>query len=139
MNDPLTYDYVQEGFEFLEDWDSRYQFIIDLGLKLPDMPDDLKTDHTRVHQCMSKVWIHPFLLEDGSVSFFGDSETNTIKGIVAILIAVYGGKTVDQILAIDADQRFEELGLFDHLSPTRHVGVYAMVEQTRTQVRNLSG
>ena len=138
MSEALTYSTIHEGFEFLEDWDSRYQYIIDLGLKLPDMPEDYKNDHTRVHQCMSRVWIHPYLGSDKTVEFFGHSDTDTIKGIVAILIAIYSHKTIDQILATDADEKFEELGLFDHLSPTRHVGVYAMVEQTRQQVADLT-
>ncbi|MFT5112171.1 MAG: cysteine desulfuration protein SufE [Parasphingorhabdus sp.] len=137
MNDTLTYPYIHEAFQYLEDWESRYQFIIDLGNKLPSMPEEFKNTHTRIHQCMSMVWIYPYLSEDGTVAFHGHSDTDTIKGIVAILIAIYAGKLPQEIVQIDTDDKFEELGLFDHLSPTRHVGVYAMVEQTRKQVGEL--
>ena len=137
MPEELSYEYILEAFQYLEDWESRYQFIIDLGHKLPPMPEHLKTDTTRVHQCMSMVWIHPHLEENGSVALHGHSDTDTIKGIVAILIAIFQGRTPDEIDHVDADEKFEELGLFDHLSPTRHVGVYAMVEQVKDQIAKL--
>lgn len=136
MSDDLQYDYVREAFQFLPDWESRYEFIEDLGKKLPPMDEYLKNDENRVHGCMSLVWIKARRQENSeTVIIQGDSDTSTIKGIVAILISIYKGKTPHEILDMDTDEKFEELGLFDHLSPTRHVGVYAIVEQARRQVQ----
>ncbi len=137
MSDELTYDYIHEAFDFLPDWESRYQFIEDLGKKLAPMDDTLKTDANRVHGCMSMVWIKAEPRGDGKVVIHGDCDTSTIKGVVAIVIAIFRDKTPAQILDVDADDRFEELGLFDHLSPTRHVGVYAIVEHVRRQAGDL--
>jgi len=138
MSDELTYDYILDGFEFLPDWESRYQFIEDLGRKLPPMDDALKTDENRVHGCMSMVWVKTESAADGpALVIHGDSDTSTIKGVVAILVAIFRGMTAHEVLDTDTDARFDELGLFDHLSPTRHVGVYAIVEKIRTQAAAL--
>jgi cysteine desulfuration protein SufE len=139
MSEELDFSYVLEAFQFIEDWETRYQFIEDLGRKLPPMSDDYKTSEYRIHPCMSMVWIRalPSTDKNGAVVFEGDSDTGTIKGIVAILISIYRDKTAAEILEIDADEKFAELKLFDHLSPTRHVGVYALVEHARDQARKL--
>ncbi len=138
MREELSIDYILDAFSFLQDWESRYEFIADLGKRLPDMDADLKTDENRVHGCMSLVWIKAALDADGKVVIHGDSDASTIKGLVAILVSIYRDCTPGEILAIDPDQRFDELGLFDHLSPTRHVGVYAMFEHARKQVQQLA-
>ena len=111
MSDELTYDYIREAFEFLPDWESRYEFIEDLGKTLPSMDESLKTDANRVHGCMSLVHVKADVGEDGTVVLHGDCDTSTIKGVVAIVLAIYRGKSASQILQIDADERFEELGL----------------------------
>lgn len=139
MSDDLRYDYILDAFQFLPDWETRYGFIEDLGKKLPPMDDALKTDENRVHGCMSMVWIKTEETDGGIVIVHGDSDTSTIKGIVAILVAIYKDMTPTQILETDTDAKFEELGLFDHLSPTRHVGVYAIVEHARRQVEAMTG
>ncbi len=132
MSTDLTIARIQEGFELLHDWEQRYQFIIDLGAKLPSMEASAKRDDNRVHGCMSLVWISARADADtATIALQGDSETATIKGIVAILIALYSGRRAAEIAEIDADAVFAQLGLFDHLSPTRHVGVYAMVEHIK--------
>lgn len=138
MPDAPTYAYIREGFAFLPDWESRYQFIDDLGGMLPPMDEALKVDDNRVHGCMSLVHVHASRRADGIIEITGDCDTATIKGVVAIIIAIYRGLDAKQVLDIDADERFEALGLFDHLSPTRHVGVYAIVEQIRRQVAALA-
>jgi cysteine desulfuration protein SufE len=136
MSDELRYEYILDAFRFLPDWESRYEFIEDLGKKLPPMDDNLKCDENRVQGCMSLVWIKAEK-DSGSdvIILHGDSNASTIKGIVAILVAIFHGKTAREVLDTDTDEKFEELGLFDHLSPTRHVGVYAIVEQARRQVQ----
>ena len=138
MSDDLNYEYILDAFQFLPDWESRYEFIEDLGKKLPPMDEALKIDANRVHGCMSMVWVKAVESgEDGAIEIHADSDTSTIKGIVAILVAIYRGMSAQQILDTDTDARFDELGLFDHLSPTRHVGVYAIVEHTRRQAGEL--
>lgn len=114
-------------FDLLGDWDQRYQYLIELGEKLPAMPQSLKTDDNKVKGCMSKVWVSAHL-DDGQVSFHGDSDTSVIKGILALLISLCNGLTANQIAGLDMDDIFHSLQLDEHLSPSRHVGVYAMFD-----------
>jgi len=114
-------------FELLGDWDQRYQYLIELGEKLPSMPAALKTDDNKVRGCMSQVWIHA-IIDDGRVKFDGDSDTSVIKGILALLISLCDDLSVQQIQNLDMDEIFQRLNLDEHLSPNRHVGVYAMFD-----------
>lgn len=114
-------------FELLGDWDQRYQYLIELGEKLPAMPDSHKIDENKVKGCMSEVWITA-CLDNRKVVFHGDSDTAVIKGILALLISLCDGLTTGQILALDMDEIFKGLKLDEHLSPNRHVGVYAMFD-----------
>jgi cysteine desulfuration protein SufE len=120
-------DEIVDIFDLLGDWDQRYQYLIELGEKLPAMPDRLKTDENRVKGCMSQVWITADM-EDGQVRFTGDSDTSVIKGILALLISLCDGLSVVQIRNLDMDEIFQGLNLDEHLSPNRHVGVYAMFD-----------
>jgi cysteine desulfuration protein SufE len=135
----VDFQRITETFRFLDDWESRYQFIIELGSKLPAMEPDDKIESNRVHGCMSMVWIKARTAagDPSRIELDGDSDTSTVKGLVAILVSLYQGRPIDEVAAIDADEAFESLGLFDHLSPTRHVGVYAMVEHIKAQAREL--
>ena len=114
-------------FELLGDWDQRYQYLIELGEKMPTMPQNLKTDGNKVKGCMSEVWISAYM-DDGKVKFHGDSDTSVIKGILALLISLCDNLSAEQILALDMDEIFMGLQLDEHLSPNRHVGVYAMFD-----------
>jgi cysteine desulfuration protein SufE len=114
-------------FELLGDWDQRYQYLIELGEKMPTMPQNLKTDGNKVKGCMSEVWISAYM-DDGKVKFHGDSDTSVIKGILALLISLCDKLSAEQILALDMDEIFMGLQLDEHLSPNRHVGVYAMFD-----------
>ena len=114
-------------FELLGDWDQRYRYLIELGEKLLPMPGALKTNENKVKGCMSQVWIHA-IIDDGRVKFDGDSDTSVIKGILALLISLCDGLSVKQIQDLDMDEIFQRLGLDEHLSPNRHVGVYAMFD-----------
>ncbi len=118
-------DEIVEIFELLGDWDQRYEYLIELGEKLPVMPDTLKTDDNKVRGCMSQVWIAAWL-DEGQIKFHGDSDTAVIKGILALLISLCDGLSADRIQALDMDEIFRGLHLDEHLSPSRHVGVYAM-------------
>ena len=132
-------DDIVEIFELLGDWDQRYQYLTELGEKLPAMPAELRTEDNKVRGCMSQVWVCAYRDEDspGLVRFHGDCDTSIIKGVLAVLIQLSAGKTVEEIEQLDVDELFTRLNLDEHLSPNRHIGVYAIVELMKQQVRNL--
>ncbi|TCK17761.1 cysteine desulfuration protein SufE [Thiogranum longum] len=133
-------DDIVENFNLLGDWEQRYLYLTELGKKLPAMPDELKTGDNRVKGCMSKVWVSA-CHDEGDASrirFHGDCDTSTIKGVLAILIELASGRTAEEIEKLDVDEVFERLHLYEHLSPNRHVGVYAIVELMKQQVRGLA-
>ena len=127
------FDEIVDLFQFISDWEMRYHFLVELGEELPALDERYQVDENLVRGCMSKVWIavEPDDEDPRILNFVGDCDTATIKGIVAVLIALYSGNTTQAVLSIDADQVFEKLGLYDHLSPHRHVGVYAIVEKIK--------
>ena len=120
-------DEFVDNFELLGDWDQRYQYLIELGEKLPPMAEDLKVESNRVKACMSKVWIDASV-DNGVVSYSGDCDTSVIKGVLALLISLCDGLTAKQIQQLNMDEIFERLSLAEHLSPSRHVGVYAIFD-----------
>ncbi|MCB1738108.1 MAG: SufE family protein [Gammaproteobacteria bacterium] len=117
------------NFEFLGDWDQRYAYITELGTRLPHMDDALKTEANRVQGCMSKVWVtggaHPN--DPRLVHLLAEGEGPIVQGLVALLVMIYQDKTPEEIASIDIDDMFVRLGLDEHLSPNRHIGMYAMV------------
>ena len=129
-----TLDQYVDDFELLDDWEQRYEYLVELGEQLETMPEHLKTEQNRVHACMSKVWID-MNVHNGVVHLQADCDTSIIKGVVALLVNLCNGLTADQIQSIDMDEIFQRLGLDEHLSPNRHVGVYAMFELIKQQAR----
>lgn len=130
---------IVSSFNLLQDWNDRYAYIIDMSTTLPSMPDSLKIDDNKVHGCMSQVWVsayHSYIYPE-KIYFHGDCDTAVIKGVLAILIQLCNGKTAAQIQQLDVDEFFERLHLYDHLSPTRHVGVYAIVELMKKKAQAL--
>ncbi len=127
---------ILDAFEYLTEWDDRYQYLIELGEALPAMPDSLKTEDNRVKPCMSTVHVHARANEDGTIQYHGDCDTAIIKGVLALLIELYNNKTVAEIEAINVDELFDSLQLAEHLSPNRHVGIYAIVEVMKDQARS---
>ncbi len=132
---------IVEAFDLLGDWDSRYQYLIELGENLPHMPEANRTEERRVKACMSKVWIRAYLdpVNSKQIRFEGECDTAVIKGVLALLIELTSGKTAEEILLLDLDEVFQQLRLGEHLSPSRHVGVYAIVDLMKQQVAALSG
>jgi cysteine desulfuration protein SufE len=126
---------IVETFELLGDWDTRYQYLVEIGEQLEAMPEHERTEPNRVKACMSRVWVYAW--EDpaapGHIHFGGDCDTGIIKGVLALLIQLADGKTVAEIEAIDMDEFFSRLQLGEHLSPNRHVGVYAIVDLMKQQ------
>ena len=136
-NFQISYSHIRETFDFLQNWEERYHFITELGTKIPTYPPEFRIDQYLVRECMSTVFIRAIREGNGRYLFQGDCDTSTVKGVMAILLAMFDGKTAPEIERFDADTGFEDLGLFEHLSPTRHVGVYAMVRQVKRQVNDL--
>jgi cysteine desulfuration protein SufE len=132
-------DDIVDIFELLGDWEQRYQYLTELGEKLPAMPEALRTEENKVRGCMSQVWVCACRDEHNPeiIHFYGDCDTSIIKGVLAVLIQLASGKTVVEVEQLDVDVLFSRLGLDEHLSPNRHVGVYAIVELMKQQARNL--
>jgi len=130
---------IVDTFELLGDWDQRYQYLIELGEGLPPMPDALMTEDNRVKPCMSTVYVaaYPDPDKPGRVRYHGDCDTAIIKGVLALLIDLCSGKSAAAIQDIDMDDIFEQLQLGEHLSPNRHVGIYAIVDLMKSQARAL--
>jgi cysteine desulfuration protein SufE len=131
----LTPQEVIENFEFLDDWDTRYAYLVELGEALPVLDDAYRTEANRVQGCMSKVWVCPLVdpADPQRLCFVGDCDTAIIKGVLALLIELMSGRTPQEIAAIDLDHLFDELKLADHLSPNRHFGIYSIVELMKAQ------
>ena len=115
-----------EIFEFLDDWEDRYRHVIDLGKALPEMPEALKVSATKVDGCASQVWLH-ITIEDGLLTFIGESDAIIVSGLIAVLITLYSGLKVAEIGKIDVVSELGRLGLNEHLSSQRSNGLRAMV------------
>ncbi len=129
----MTIDELFEEFEFLEDWDERCDFLIDLGFELPKLAEADKTDENFVHGCQSNVWLVANVNEADppTIDIVANSDAIIVNGLIAVLLILYSGKTPQEILSVDARQVFERLGLERHVSPQRRNGLYGMVERIR--------
>lgn len=126
----VTSDDIVETLSFFDSWEDRYRYIIDLGKDLPAMDDVLKTDERIVRGCQSQVWL--FVEVDGErFRFLADSDAHIVRGLLAIVLAAYNGKTRQQILDFDTEAYFSQLDLVKHLSPTRGNGLRAMVARIK--------
>ena len=128
----MNIEEIVDNFGLFEDWEDRYRYLIDLGSRLPPMPDALKIEETKVRGCMSQVWMVLGWNEARRLSLLADSDAQIVKGLIAVLCAIFQGKTADEVSATDIDQIFGKLGLDQHLSPNRRNGFYAMVERIRS-------
>jgi len=124
-------DRIIETFEFLDDWEDRYQFLIDLGKKLQPMEAQDKTEANRVHGCQATVWLKADKRDDGSLALYAESDAFVVNGLIAILLSAFSNATPRQIIDFDASALFERLGLVEHLSPTRRNGLHAMIGRIR--------
>jgi cysteine desulfuration protein SufE len=131
---------IVDTFDLLGDWDQRYQYLIELGERLPPLPSADRLDENLVKECMSTVHVaaHPSPEQPERLCYVGDCDTSIIKGVVALLVGLFSGKTGDEIEALDVDSLFAGLHLEEHLSPNRHVGVYAIVDKMKEQARSSS-
>lgn len=125
---------IIENFGFLDDWEDRYRYLIELGKDLPDLAESERIEDNRVKGCASQVWVVTKIDHSGGepiLSFKGQSDAHIVKGLVALTLALYSDKTAREILSIDALDLFRRLGLAEHLTPQRSNGVRSMVERIR--------
>ena len=129
---PPTTDELIETFEDLEDWDERYDYLIDLGKEMPKHDDHLYQDHHKVDGCMSTVWL-TMQIDDasGQATICADSDSLIVKGLIVVLLAAMNDKTAKQILETEFESLFKQLGLDQHLSANRRNGLFAMVKRVR--------
>lgn len=125
MASPAFEDLVDD-FEFLDDWEDRYRFVIDEGKKLAPLPEELRVPATKVDGCASQVWLHP-TISDGVFTFEGQSDAMIVQGLIAVLQKLYNGLQVRDVGAVDARAELARLGLNDHLSAQRSNGLRAMI------------
>ena len=129
----ITSDDILEDLEFFDDWEDRYRYIIDLGKKLPAMPEQLKTEDNFVHGCQSQVWISAqYNADANSLSFLVDSDAHIVRGLAAMVMAAFNQRSPEDILAFDVDAYFGKTQLIQHLSPTRGNGLKSMVGKIRS-------
>jgi cysteine desulfuration protein SufE len=138
-SDATSLDEIVENFSLLEEWDDRYRYVIELGRALEALPERARTDANKVQGCASQVWLSTAVQPDGAagpvLTFAGDSDAHIVRGLIAILFAMYSGKPAREILATDAIATFERLGLREHLTPQRSNGFRSMVERIRADAR----
>lgn len=129
-----AFEEIAETFEFLDDWEDRYRHVIDMGRAMDPLDETLRVPATKVEGCASQVWLVPEIEGAGPeavVHFRGDSDAMIVRGLIAILIALYDGLTARSALEVDARAELERLGLNEHLSSQRSNGLRAMVQRVR--------
>ena len=130
---------IIDNFAVLDDWDDRYRYLIELGRELPPLPEAAHSDANKVQGCASQVWLATSVKPNGAagpvLTFAGDSDAHIVRGLIAILFAIFSGKPARHILETDALALFERMGLREHLTPQRSNGFRSMVERIRADAR----
>ncbi|WP_243367524.1 SufE family protein [Microvirga solisilvae] len=129
-----TIDEIVSNFELLDDWEERYRYVIELGRMLEPLPEEAHNDANKVQGCASQVWLETRLDHSGGkpvLRLLGDSDAHIVRGLVALMLSLYNGKTPEEALSTDAIALFKDLGLAEHLTPQRSNGVRSMVERIR--------
>ncbi|ACM35927.1 SufE family protein [Agrobacterium vitis] len=135
-------DQIIDDFAYLDDWEDRYRYVIELGKALPDLPEEQRIAENKVKGCASQVWLVTKAGEgsDPILTFEGDSDAHIVKGLVAIVLSAYSGKTASEVAGFNALDLFGKLGLIEHLSAQRANGLRSMVERIRGEaVARLGG
>ena len=130
-----SFDRIREDFAFLDDWEDRYRYLIELGRQLEPLPEAERTDANKVRGCASQVWLWTREADGGEprLRFVGDSDAHIVRGLIAVLIALFDNRTAAEIEAIDAEASLAELDLADHLSAQRSNGLRAMVKRIKAE------
>lgn len=131
---------IVEVFEFLDTWEERYRYLIDLGRKLPEMPAASKTEMNRVQGCVSMVWMTSEFRPGPppSLDLTADSDSAIVKGLISLLLEIYSGSAPSEIVATDIEGLFEKIGFEQHLSTNRRNGFYSMVERIKREAHAAS-
>ena len=131
---------IIDNFSLLDDWDDRYRYLIELGRELPPLPAEAHNEANKVRGCASQVWLDTNVRPHGAggpvLTFVGDSDAHIVRGLIAILFAMYSGRSAKDILASDAVALFEKLGLREHLTPQRSNGFRSMVDRIHSDARS---
>ena len=131
---------IIDNFAVLDDWDDRYRYLIELGRELPPLSEAAHSDANKVQGCASQVWLDTHVQRDGAcgpvLTFDGDSDAHIVRGLIAVLFAIFSGKEAREILATDALKLFERMGLKEHLTPQRSNGFRSMVERIRADAKS---
>lgn len=135
-----TIETIKEDFAFLDDWEERYRYIIELGNDLPPYPDTARDETHKVRGCVSQVWLDTQYGDgpDPVITFRGDSDAHIVRGLVAIMLALYSGRRASEIVDTDAEEIMRTLGLDEHLTPQRSNGLRAMVRRIRDEAGALA-
>ena len=132
-------DEIIDNFSLLDEWDDRYRYLIELGRELPPLAAEAHNDANKVRGCASQVWLDTRVRPNGAsgpvLSFVGDSDAHIVRGLIAVLFAMYSGRSAKHILATDAVALFEKMGLREHLTPQRSNGFRSMVERIHSDAR----
>ena len=134
-----AFEEIADTFEFLDDWEDRYRHVIELGKAMPPLDAAFRVPATKVDGCASQVWIRPMVEGSGPAARFdfqGESDAMIVRGLIAVLHALYSGLTVNEVLGVDAAAELTRLGLNDHLSAQRSNGLRSMVERIRVIARD---
>jgi cysteine desulfuration protein SufE len=135
----MNIDEILDNFSLLDAWDDRYRYVIELGRMLDPLPEAERNQANKVQGCASQVWLATYLRPDGEgspvLNFVGDSDAHIVRGLIAILFAIYSGKKARDILSTDAVGLFDRMGLREHLTPQRSNGFRSMVERIKSDAR----
>jgi cysteine desulfuration protein SufE len=128
-----TIQSIRDDFAFLDEWEDRYRYVIDLGEALPPFPESARDGAHKVQGCVSQVWLVSRRGEgaDPVITFLGDSDAHIVRGLVAIMLALFSGRQASQIVVTDAEELMRSLGLDEHLTPQRANGLRAMVKRIK--------
>ncbi len=136
----MSLENISSDFEFLDEWEDRYRYIIELGRTLDPLSEQDRSDKNKVQGCASQVWLATKIESDAAIGeprlkFSGDSDAHIVRGLIAILFAIYSCKTASEIRNTDAHAVFQKLGLAEHLTPQRSNGFASMVERIQSDAR----
>jgi cysteine desulfuration protein SufE len=132
----MPIDHIRADFEFLDDWEDRYRYVMELGRAMPSLDEALRTDANKVRGCASQVWLAARVAPTADAAaktlvFAGDSDAHLVRGLVAIIIALYEGRPLAEIASLDAQAELATLGLKEHLTPQRSNGLASMIKRIR--------
>ena len=120
-----------DNFEFLDTWEDKYRYIIELGEKLPPLDKKYHTEDWKVQGCQSQVWLVPTKDDNGKISFVGDSDAMIVKGLIAIVWMIFNHESPSEIKAVEVEDIFAKLKLEEHLSPSRRNGLLSMIDKIK--------